>query len=168
MDDIFAKPPSTYQLSDFKLSRMVLSPKHWQSCDISGTLKWHAVKFERPNLNRVPLHTSGVYTLVVKPGIVDHPACAYLMYVGKAHKEGFRRRLRSYFKEKDQGVKSRRPHITEMMLKWDGYLWLYYAEIEDLSAIKTVEDELLSAYLPPSNRTFPSKVRYSVHKLFAQ
>lgn len=167
MDDIFLKPPSTYELKDFRLWRMVLSPPRWQSCNLPVRLTWRAVRFERANMNRVPNNAKGVYTFVVKPGIADHPSCAYLMYVGKAERQVLRSRFSQYFDEKDKGETSRRPHVTEMLLKWEGFLWFYYAEISDTTKIKPVEDELLAAYLPPSNRTFPSRVRRAVAKVFA-
>lgn len=118
-------------------------------------------------MNRVPNNAKGVYTFVVKPGIANHPSCAYMMYVGKTEKQMLRDRFSQYFSEKDKGETSRRPHVTEMLLKWDNFLWFYYAKISDATKIKQVEEELLAAYLPPSNRTFPSKVRHAVAKLFA-
>lgn len=146
---------------------MVLSPPQWQLCRLPVRLAWRTVKFQRANVRRVPNNAKGIYTFVVKPGIANHPSCAYLMYVGKAEKQVLRDRFSQYFVEKDKGETSRRPHVTEMLLKWDDFLWFYYAEISDASKIKQVEDELLAAYLPPSNRTFPSKVRRAVAKVFA-
>lgn len=167
MDDIFSKPPSTYGLKDFKLSRMVLSPLQWQGCKLPVSLAWRAVRFQRANVNRVPNNAKGIYTFIVKPGIANHPSCAYLMYVGIAEKQVLRDRFSQYFVEKDKGETSRRPHVTEMLLKWKDFLWFYYAEISDTAKIRQVEDELLAAYLPPSNRTFPSTVRRAVARLFA-
>lgn len=165
MDDIFSKPPSTYRLSDFRLSRMVLSPARWQSCTLQ--LAWHAVKFERSRANSVPDDANGVYTFVVKPGIANHPSCSYLMYVGKAEKQALRKRFVQYFEEEAEGESSRRPHVTEMLTKWKGYLWFYYAKVSNKQKIKKVENELLAAYLPPSNRVFPSSIRRAIARLFA-
>jgi len=167
MEDIFFKPPSAYELKDFRLWRMVLSPTQWQSCKVPVKLVWRSVKFHPGNATRIPEDARGVYTFVVKPGIADHPSCSYLMYVGKAEKQVLRDRFRQYVAEKTKGEKSRRPHVTEMLLKWEGFLWFYYAEIPNKTKIKTVEDELLAAYLPPSNRTFPSRIRGAIARLFA-
>jgi hypothetical protein len=104
---------------------------------------------------------------VVKPGIAHHPGCSYLLYVGKAEDQMLRTRFGQYFTEKSKGAQSRRPHVTEMLLKWDGFLWFYYAPIAKKGRIKHVEEQLLAAYLPPSNRTFPSKIRHSIATLFA-
>jgi excinuclease UvrABC nuclease subunit len=168
MDDIFSKPRNTYKLSDFKLSRMVLSPAHWRSCKLPVKLAWRGVKFHSANTTRIPEKAKGVYTFVVKPGIADHPSCSYLMYVGKAEDQVLRDRFRQYFAERAEGEKSRRPHVTEMLLKWEGFLWFYYAAVANKSKIKRLEDQLLAAYLPPTNRAFPSKVRRAVANVFAQ
>lgn len=167
MDDIFTKPPSTYVLADYRVLRMVLAPKQWQSCSLPITLSWRGVKFEKGNASNVPKHAKGVYSFVVKPEIANHPSCAYLLYVGKAQDQALRDRFTQYFDEKAKGDKSRRPHVTEMLLKWDGFLWFYYTEISSAAKIMEVEDCLLAAYLPPSNRHFPSSVRHAVKKLFA-
>jgi len=167
MDDIFYTPPGTYKLEDYRLWRMVLSPRQWSLCHLPVKLVWQAVRFKRSNLKRVPNNSRGVYTFVVKPGIADHPSCAYLMYVGKAERQVLRDRFSQYFTEKEKGEESRRPHVTEMLLKWETFLWFYFAEISDTAKIKQVEDQLLAAYLPPSNRTFPTRVRRAVAKVFA-
>ncbi len=167
MDDIFSKPARTYQLGDFRLLRMILSPQNWRACALPVKLTWRAVKFDRVNMNRVPDKAKGVYTFVVKPGIANHPSCAYLMYVGKTEKQVLRDRFSQYFAEKDKGEESRRPHVTEMLQKWEDFLWFCFAEISNIAEIKRVEDELLTAYLPPSNHTFPSKVRHAVARVFA-
>ena len=167
MDDIFSKPPSTYKLEDFRLWRLVLSPPQWRSCNLPVRLAWRSVRFKRANASQVPNNARGVYTFVVKPGIANHPSCAYLMYVGKAERQVLRDRFSQYFAEKDKGETSRRPHVTELLVKWQDFLWFYYAKISDATKIKRVEDELLAAYLPPSNRAFPSRIRRAVAKLFA-
>lgn len=167
MDDIFSKPPETFKLGDYRLWRMVLSPQQWSSCKLPVSLVWHAVEFKRANLKRIPKNSKGVYTFVVKPGIANHPSCAYLMYVGKTERQVLRDRFSQYFSEKEKGEASRRPHVTEMLLKWETFLWFYFAEISDTTLIKQVEDQLLSAFLPPSNRTFPTRVRRKIAKVFA-
>jgi hypothetical protein len=167
MDDIFTKPASTYQLSDYRMWRMVLSPTRWQSCALSVPLQWQPVKFDQANTNQVPDNAKGVYTFVVKPEIANHPSCSYLLYVGKAEKQSLQARFLQYFKHKAKGEQSRWVHITEMLMKWDGFLWFYFAEISDVTKVVETEDELLAAYLPPANRKFPAKIRHAVARLFS-
>ena len=79
----------------------------------------------------------------------------------------FRDRYRQYLQERNAGDQSRRVHVTQMLLKWDGFLWFCYAAIDDKNAIVLAEDALLAAYLPPCNRRFPATVENDIKKLFA-
>jgi len=152
-------------LADFHVKRMVLSPYQWAACSLPVDLSWKAVKFTRRNTTTIP-EAKGVYTFIVQPGIANHPCCSYLLYVGETESQTFRRRYRQYLRERRAGDQSRRPHVTDMLEKWDGFLWFCFATIEKHSLIGDVENALLTAYLPPSNKTFPAKVGHALRKLF--
>jgi hypothetical protein len=111
--------------------------------------------------------TRGVYTFLVQPGIANHPCCSYLLYVGETKNQDFRRRYQQYLREKQAGDESVRPHVTDMLQKWDGFLWFYYATIARADLIEDVENALLTAYLPPTNKEFPAKVGRALRRLFA-
>jgi hypothetical protein len=155
-----------FRLEGMHLQRMYLSPKQWTDCALAVSLNWTPVEFTAANKAVVPDNLHGVYSFVAQPRIANHPACAYLLYVGKADKTSFRTRYLSYLKEKNLGDQSRRIHIEEMLTKLDGYLWFYYAPIDDTSLISATEDELLSAFLPPSNKTFPATVSRALKRIF--
>lgn len=169
MNDIFtpSTPATGYGLSDYRLSHLVLSPPHWRSFAWPHAVNWQAVPFGPTNLTQVPADQKGVYSFVVKPGIAAHPQCAYLLYVGMVKNQFFRDRFRQYLREREAGELARRIHVTQMLLKWDGFLWFCYAPIDDESAIVPAEDALLAAYLPPCNKDFPASVRGELKKLFA-
>ena len=169
MNDIFTTPitETGYALSDYRLSRMVLSPPHWRGFNWAQSIEWRAVPFGTANLEDVPKDQRGVYSFVVKPGIAAHPECAYLLYVGMVKDQCFRDRFRQYLREREAGDLSRRIHVTQMLLKWDSFLWFCYAPIADEAAIVPAEDALLAAYLPPCNKDFPANVRNELKKLFA-
>lgn len=169
MNDIFAASAAEpgYTLSDYRLSRMVLSPPHWRSFPGPRSMSWRAVPFGAANVAQVPADQRGVYSFVVKPGIAAHPECAYLLYVGMVKDQYFRDRFRQYLREREARDLSRRMHVTQMLLKWDGFLWFCYAPIDDQAAIVPAEDALLAAYLPPCNKDFPARVRGELKKLFA-
>ncbi|SRR6266581_2940228 len=144
-------------LGDFHVKRMVLSPFQWAACRLPVDLTWKAAKFSRSNMRTIPT-TRGVYTFLVQPGIANHPCCSYLLYVGKTENQNFRRRYQQYLREKQAGDESGRPHVTDMLEKWDGFLWFCFASIEQANLIEDVEKTLLTAYLPPTNKEFPAKV----------
>ena len=125
MNDIFTPSiaETGYVLSDYRLSRMVLSPHHWRRFNWPQTVTWRAVPFGASNLEEVPANQRGVYSFVVKPGIAGHPECSYLLYVGMVKDQFFRDRYCQYLREREAGDRSRRLHVTQMLLKWDGFLW---------------------------------------------
>lgn len=168
MHDIFATPLAAHQfrLSDFRLTRFILSPDQWRGCALPVALTWHTVQFSQTNVSAIPDDRVGVYSFVVKPGIANHPECAYLLYVGMVESQDFRERYKQYLHEKAQGAKSRRPHVTDMLLKWEGFLSFCYAPIASTTAIKGVEDALLAAYLPPSNKDFPASISRAHRQVF--
>jgi hypothetical protein len=153
-------------LADFHLKRMVLSPFQWNACRLPLNLNWTAVKFNRRNRRHIPTNSSGVYTFLVQPGIANHPCCSYLLYVGETETQNFRTRYGQYLRDKRAGDASLRPHVTEMLQKWDGFLWFCYAEINTPNLIEDLENALLTAYLPPTNKDFPAKVSRAMRRIF--
>lgn len=169
MHDILAtaKPAAQFKLIDYRLSRFVLSPDQWRGCQLPVPLNWTVVPFTTTNAGTVPDNCAGVYSFVVKPGIANHPECAYLLYVGMVETQDFRARYRQYLREKAKGSHSRRPHVTDMLLKWDGFLSFCYAPIVATHVIESVENALLAAYLPPANRDFPASISHAHRRVFA-
>lgn len=154
-----------HELDPYHIKRMVLSPKQWADCSLPVSLRWEFKKFTEDNSKHIPNDCGGIYTFVVQPNIADHPACSYLMYVGKAD-NSLRSRYYKYLEERRLGDASRRPHVEEMLKTWEGYLWFYYAKVDRKDVIHSVEQLLLAAYLPPTNKEFPAEVRRALQRLF--
>lgn len=144
--------------ADFKLQHMILFPPAWEACVLSVNLSWQIVPFDAARVRDVPDNQRGIYSFVVQPGIANHPACSYLLYVGQTARN-FRVRYKEYLIDEAAGFESsRRPHIAGMLCKWKGYLWFCYAHIENKSLIEPTEDALLASYLPPTNIEMPGKL----------
>ena len=169
MHDILAtaKPATQFKLTDYRMSRFVLSPDQWRGCTLPVVLHWTVVPFTAANAAAIPDNCAGVYSFVAKPGIANHPECSYLLYVGKVESQNFRARYRQYLGEQAKGAQSRRPHVTDMLLKWDGFLSFCYAPIAAPDIIERVEDALLAAYLPPANKDFPASISHAHRRVFA-
>lgn len=168
MNDILPQPDYIRQSAEiglFHVNRMILSPRQWEGCRLPVVLKWNALKFRPENKPRVPDDFGGVYSFVVQPRIANHPKCSYLLYVGQTEKRNFRRRYEEYLRDRNP-ERSRRPHVTDMLLKWDGYLWFCYARIDQRELITQIEDALIEAYLPPTNKSFPARIRKAVKAFF--
>src|SRR2546426_704434 len=71
-----------------------------------------------PNIPASP----GVYSLLLRPGIADHPACSYLMYVGKTR--SLRRRFREYLTREKQ--ETGRPKIFRLLMKYPDHVWFCF------------------------------------------
>lgn len=153
--DFASRLASEQELGSFHVKKILLSPSHWARYSNTTPLNWSCVKFESTNAGLVPT-THGVYSFVVDPGISQHPGTHYLLYLGRARSLTLRTRYKDYMQEKsaDKG----RPPIQAMLNKWTDHLWFYYAEVEDTAVIDALEDELLTAYLPPFNQVFPAEV----------
>ena len=165
LDDPFsAKKP--FVMGNYRVERMVLSPSHWRAFSPPPLkLIWRITKFDPSNVKYVPANQNGVYSFVVDPGIADHPACAYLVYVGKAEDQSLRARFKQYFGHKKET--SRRTNISKMLRLWDGYLWFCFAAVADTAKIDSTEQALLNAYLPPFNRSYRGIVAKQLRYLFS-
>ena len=149
LDDPFS-PAKPFVLGNYRVERMVLSPDHWKTFSLPHRLSWTATQFDRRNAKEIPNDQRGVYSFLVQPGIAEHTACSYLMYVGKAERQSLRARFEQYFEHLTET--SRRTNISKMLRLWRGNLWFCFAPVSDLTKIDITEQALLNAYLPPYNR----------------
>jgi len=127
--------------------------RKWQEyCDIC-VLDWQLYSLaghERSNIPDQP----GIYTLLVQPGIASHPACSYLMYVGKT--TSLHRRFREYLtKEKRE---TGRPKVFRLLNMYPDHTWFCFSLVPEAN-LADVEDALVIAYLPPANDRLPAQVR---------
>ncbi len=122
----------------------MLCPDTWKKYTL--THEWHGQKLDFSKKDQIP-NEPGVYTLVLQPGIANHPACSYLMYVGKEEKS-----LRSRFHEYLTSEKrvTGRPKVFVFLNLYDGFICFYYIKAKKEEAVQ-LEDELTDAYQPPLN-----------------
>ncbi len=145
------------ELRTFELKRVILSPTAWSDLALPVSLAWKVCHFASTAPGSIPKDLRGVYTFVIQPGIAAHPHCSVLAYVGFARGiKGFRARYTAYRAEWG-AVDSARPLVNRMVNSWYQHLWFCYAQVAD-PHIKSVEDELLKAYLPPINTEFPADI----------
>ena len=121
-----------------------LWPERWKTCNIS--LTWHIVALNADSRSEVPSAT-GVYSLVIQPGIAGHPACSYIMYIGKSTD------LRKRFGEYLTTERHRRYKIVPLLEIYDGYIWFIYSKV-DKNTLDVTEEVLISAFVPPCNSRF--------------
>jgi hypothetical protein len=146
------------EFRDYEVRFMILNPNLWVKYPGRISLQWFKIKFDASELPNVPNNVCGLYSFVVIPGIAEHIACTYLLYVGKTERN-FRVRYKEYLDDQDLSKKTNRVHIREMLNKWKDHLWFCYAPIVQRSLIKQLEKDLINSYLPPYCKEYPSEVR---------
>ena len=82
---------------------------------------------------------------------------AYLLYVGMT-RDSFRARFRAYLRHQTE-ERTKRHRVQEMLRTWPDHLSFYYAPIEKVDDVKSIEDELLIAFKPPVPRAYPARIR---------
>lgn len=132
----------------------VLWPRKWQGYDgINLVCDWQMHRLVEAERSIIPTQ-SGIYTLLVQPGIALHPACSYLMYVGQA--SSLRRRFGDYLTSEKR--ESGRPKIFRLLNKYENNLWFCYTLVPR-DQLDVYEDALMESYVPPNNDRLPASLR---------
>lgn len=131
----------------------VLWTRRWADFNNIDTVRWDTCRLIPAEKVLIPVD-SGVYSIVVQPKIANHPLCSYLMYIGKT--KSLRRRFGDYLNEKDR--ETGRPKMLRLLNKYEGYIWFCYSIVDELRITK-VEEDLITAYMPPANDQMPAKLR---------
>ena len=126
-----------------------LWPKQWKACTVS--LRWRNVVLNSDCRSHVP-STTGVYSLVIQPGIAGHSGCAYPMYVGKA------KNLRTRFGDYLTRERIRRPKVVRILERYRGHIAFFYSTIDE-NILDNTEEELINAFVPPCNSIFTGEVQ---------
>ncbi len=126
------------------LHEFVLWPHKWQAFRDICVLTWQTyqlIERERPSIP----DEAGIYTLLIQPGIANHPACSYVMYVGKA--TSLRRRFGEYLNKERR--ETGRPKLFWLLNTYLDHTFFCCAPVSETN-LRAVEDALIAAYIPPS------------------
>ena len=133
--------------------RFFLVPEKWSALTLPTAPKWSVVQLHAKTSRTSIPQGSGVYTILIQPGIADHPSTSYLMYVGQA--VNLRKRFGTYLTT-EKGSQGR-PKIHRLLHKYAEHIWFCYTPVAKIK-LDIVEDALIVAYLPPLNDKFPASV----------
>lgn len=134
----------------------VLWPRQWQGYHRTLRSGWHIRPLEDAESPAIPT-ASGVYTILVQPGIASHPACSYLMYVGRTG--NLRARFGNYLNRERRTTG--RPRVLRLLNRYSDYLWFCYSRVPR-NSLRAVEEDLIRAYMPPCNDQYPAELRPAV------
>lgn len=131
----------------------VLWPEKWLGCTLPATYNWTIQRLSVSEREKIP-SKPGIYTLLVQPGIVAHPACSFVIYVGQA--VSLRRRFSEYLNRERKATG--RPKILRLLHIYEDYLYFCYITISR-GELDVTEDALIEAYDPPCNDQVPATLR---------
>ena len=100
----------------------ILWPRQWKT--YVDTHNWKSFRLDKTEKNHIPKR-AGVYSLLVQPGIANHPACSYLMYIGKT--TSLYRRFMDYLNERNRDTG--RPKILRVLNKYKDYVCFCYTTV---------------------------------------
>jgi len=129
-------------------------PRSWEGAE-NLTLEWNIVNFPPTPRNLIP-HRSGVYAFVVEPDLFSLVPANGLFYIGKA--TNLYQRIGAYISELSKDFeRSTRPHIWNMLNRWNGHFKYYYSITENVEVAEQVEEEMLKALRPPFNKQYDAE-----------
>lgn len=128
----------------------ILWPTKWET--YSKSHEWHLIKLVDSERDNIPA-SPGIYTLIVKPNVADHPANSYLMYVGQS--TSLRRRFGEYLNKERKP--SGRPKIFMFLKMYPNNVWFCFTQVQP-SSLNIVESGLRDALFPPLNEQFSGKL----------
>jgi len=131
--------------------RFTLWPRQWGK--YFDTHSWQIFRLDELEKDHIPKQ-SGVYSLLIQPGIANHPACSYLMYIGKTN--SLRRRFMDYLNERKR--ETGRPKIYRFLNKYQNFVCFCCTPVK-VADLTIIEDNLLNAYIPPANDQYPAEIR---------
>ena len=125
-------------------------PSQWQT--YTDVHNWQIQKLEQSKKTLIPTDP-GIYTLILQPGIANHPNCSYLMYLGET--DSLQTRFVDYLGKERQVYG--RPLLFTFLNKYDEYIWFCYTA-DIIGNLVDMENKLNMAYLPPLNSKFPTEI----------
>jgi len=98
---------------------MLLWPKQWLGYSDTRPDNWVVHKLSKATDRSGIPKEPGIYTLVVRPGIANHPNCSVVMYVGQA--DNLRKRFGDYLTREQSDIYGR-PKMFRMLHKFPDHL----------------------------------------------
>lgn len=134
--------------------RMCLWPAQWKTCGSHLKLSWNSIVLDSKNKADVP-NATGIYSLLIQPGIAKHAACSYLMYLGQA--TSLRKRFGDYLTRE----RTKRPKVVRLLEMYPGYIQFCYCKV-DKTKLDHIEEQLYNAFVPPCNTKFSGELRRAI------
>ena len=154
----FAMPEQYDDLCDALSSlseRFTLMPKLWSEYNGGDNLNWQHIKFDRDTIRSLRhqlVGRTGVYTLVIRSNVANHPHANYLIYVGQTEGQDFYTRWLQELRLPNQ-YPPKQARLRSFIRRWGDHIWACFAEMSD--SIDSMEKQLQMAWVPPANQRLP-------------
>ena len=132
-----------------------LWPQQWKRYNLHYLFNWEIHPFNKDQIRCIP-REPGIYSFMIQPGVASHPHCSYIMYIGRTCYT-LHSRFRRYLRE--QNDPAGRSKVVRFLNKYRGYIYFSCSIISETEQIEKIENELISAFLPPCNSQFPAEIR---------
>lgn len=148
------------------IKKFFLMPEYWDDLTnkLPINLKWSSKKFLKQNKNSIP-SSKGIYAFVLIPKYDNFLETKYLFYAGKTNRT-LKARFLEYFREKEGKGKPRKK-VFKMLNQYDGYLYFFYAEINNKLEVDKCEECLLNTFVPHVNTSIPkAKIKHELKNIY--
>ena len=144
-------------------SKFMISPEYWATYSGPDNLNWEIIKFEKDTIEDARGQLQGrigVYTLVIKSGVANHPHGDFLVYVGKTEDQDFYTRWLQELRLPTQTI-PKQVRLRNFIKLWGSHMWAYFTEMTD--SIDSIEQALQNAWIPPANDKLPGRLRMAIN-----
>ena len=132
-----------------------LVPNLWAEYKGRDDLDWQHIKFDRDTITKSRgelVGRRGVYTLVIRSNVANHPHANYLVYVGQTKDQDFYTRWLQELRLPNQ-FPPKQNRLRGFLTRWGEHMWACFADLTE--SIGAMEDQLKKAWLPPANDSLP-------------
>lgn len=147
--------------------KFIICPDQWES--IAGKylgFNWTEVKFE-PASRAFLNDTEGIYLFLAAPKKVNAHFMNYFFYVGETN--SLHRRFGEYL-DKLHNPKSQQYKVQQIINDFPMHLYFQYVELPGFNETqrREIENDFLTAFLPPANSKYPQGLQSIVLGAYQQ
>lgn len=147
--------------------KFIICPDQWETLLGQYThFNWTEIKFDSANLNTIN-QVEGLYLFFASPKKINASFINYFFYVGETN--SLHRRFGEYL-SKLHNPKSAQYKVQQVINDFKDHLYFYYVELPGLDQTqrRIIEDNFLTAFLPPINSKYPQGLQSIVLGAYQQ
>jgi len=145
----------------------ILSPEQWET--LNGAYldyNWHEIKFSEINRDTLP-EEGGLYFFTASPKKTNANFLNFLFYIGET--QDINKRYSDYL-DKIDNPKSGQYKVYTIIEDFPDNLYFHYVLLPGIDRVerKTIENILITGYIPPINTKYPQGLQSIVLAAYGQ